>query len=167
MASLRWAKQNTTIWYAGWMITVVIGSLLQVLLLSLGGLGKLITLLLLIAGLTLTAILRKRYANSMERIFRFNYKEVESAVRVVFKNKHIGFHRETEEDLYMFKFSWPSLTLTIEDHVYFDIHMNPQPASKVTLHGVNAKNKGLAEMLAKYIDEVDNQGLVQTKSLWW
>lgn len=166
MKSLRWAKQNTTIWYGGWVITAIVCSVTRTLLLSQGGTGLLITILVLIAGLTLTGILRNRYANSMERILLFDYKEVESAVRVVFKDKNIRFSRNTEEELYIFKFSWPNLTLTIERHTFLDIQMAPQPATKVTLHGVSAKNKGLSEMLAKYIDEVDNQGLVQTKPLW-
>ena len=166
MRSLRWAKQNTTIWYSGWVITIIVCSVMRTLLLSLGGMGLLITILVLIVGLTLTGILRNRYANSMERVLLFNYEEVESAVRVVFKDKNIRFSRNTEEELYIFKFSWPNLTLTIERHTFLDIHMAPQPATKVTLHGVNAKNQGISEMLAKYIDEVDNQGLVQTKPLW-
>ena len=106
MKSLRWVKQNTTIWYGRWVITAIVCSVTRILLLSQGGTGLLITILVLIAGLTLTGILRNRYANSMERILLFDYKEVESAVRVVFKDKNIRFSRNTEEELYIFKFSW-------------------------------------------------------------
>lgn len=166
MRSLRWAKQNTTIWYGGWIITTIICSMIQILLLSLGGMGKLITIFVLIAGLGLTAILRDRYANSMERVLLFDNKDVESAVRVVFKQKNIRFYRQTEEDSYIFKFSWPSLILTVKPDTFVDVHMNPQPATKVTLCNVNAKNQGLAEMLAKYLDEIDDHGLSKTKSLW-
>ncbi len=166
MKSLRWAKQNTTIWYGGWLITAIIGSVTQILLLSLGRIGLLINLLVLIAGLTLTAILRNRYANSMERILLSNYKEVQSAIGVVFKNKNIRFYRQSEDQLYIFKFSWPALILIIEPHIFLGVHMNPQPATKLTLKGLNGQNQEISQILIKYIDEIDHYGLVQTKPLW-
>jgi hypothetical protein len=105
---------------------------------------------------SLAFILKNRFANSMVRILKFDYEELERDFRIVFKNKYIRFYRRSEEDAYRYEFPGHRLSMTVQPYWLFS-DMNPQPATLVTLRLLNAKNKAFAEMLADSIDEMADQ----------
>lgn len=159
MAPSRWQKQHIYFQSIVWAISAVISFLLLILLLSLNlGIetaGVLFIAVFAITRVSLAFILKNRYANSMVRVLKFDYEEIERDFRIVFKNNHIRFYRKSEEDAYHYEFPGHSLSMTVQPHwLSFE---NKQPATKVTLRVLNAKNKAFAEMLAASIDEMADQ----------
>lgn len=102
METSRWQKQNIYLWEVVWGISAVIATLLLVLLVLLGlGIetaGIFFIVVFVIMRVLLAFILKNRYANSMVRILKFDYKKIEHDFRIVFKNKNINFYQKSEED---------------------------------------------------------------------
>jgi hypothetical protein len=161
MASSHWQKQNSNIRNIVRVVALVIAILLSILFVSLGLLGIAQTSLLFLAlfmatEVILAFILKNRYANSMVRVLKFDYEEIERDFRLVFKEKHIRFYRRSEEDAYRYEFPGHSLNMTVQPH-WVQRDPNSQPVTKVTLYELSAKNEAFAEMLAEAIDEMANQ----------
>ena len=106
--------------------------------------------------IALALIFKNRYANSMVRILKFDYEEIERDFRIVFKKNNIRFYRKSEEDVYCYEFPGRSLSMTVQPY-WLSSDINLQPVTKVTLRVLNAKNKAFAEMLADSIDELADQ----------
>lgn len=159
MVSSRWQKQHIYFQPIVWAISAVLSLLLIILLLSLGyGIEMASVFFIVVFAITrisLAFILKNRFANSMVRILKFDYGEIERDFRTVFKNKYIRFYRKSEEDAYLYEFPGHSLNMTVQPY-WLSLDMN-QPATKVTLHILNANNKEFAEMLADSIDEMADQ----------
>ncbi len=102
--------------------------------------------------------LRDRFANSMVRILKFNYEELERDFRMVFTDKHIRFNQKPEEDAYRYEFPDHSLSMIVQPHWIIKSFTMP-PITKVTLRDLTAKNEAFAEMLAESIDEMARQCL--------
>jgi hypothetical protein len=105
-----------------------------------------------IMRVSLAFIFKNRFANSMVRILKFDYEEIERDFRIVFKNKNIRFYRRSEEDAYRYEFPGHSLSMTAQP--YWLSPDREQPATRLTLYVLNAKNEAFAEMLADSIDEM-------------
>jgi hypothetical protein len=148
MVSSRWQKQHIHFRRIVWGISAVISILLIILLLFLGfGIevaGALFIAVFLITRISLAFIFKNRYANSMVRILKFDYKELERDFRTVFKNKYIRFYRRSEEDAYRYEFPGHSLSMTAQPY-WLSSDMDRQPVTKVTLRVLNAKNEAFAE----------------------
>ncbi len=159
MASSRWQKQHIYFQSIIWAISAIISFLLLILFLSLNlGIemaGVLFIAIFAITRVSLAFILKNRYANSMVRVLKFDYEEIERDFRIVFKNNHIRYYRKSEEDAYRYEFPGHSLSMTVQPH--WLSYESKQPATKVTLRVLNAKNKAFAEMLAASIDEMADQ----------
>jgi hypothetical protein len=159
MASSRWQKQHIHFQRIVWAVSAVIATLLIILMLLLGfGIevaGVFFILVFAIMRVSLAFIFKNRYANSMVRVLKFNYEEIERDFRVVFKNKNIRFYRRSEEDTYRYEFPGHSLSMTVQP--YWLSPDNKQPVTKLTLYELTAKNEAFAEMLAESIDEMANQ----------
>ncbi len=159
MGSSRWQKQNIYLREVVWGISAVISVLLFILLFSLGlGIetaGVLFIVVFIIMRVSLAFILKNRNPNSMVRILKFDYEEIERDFRIVFKNKNIRFYRKSEEDSYRYEFPGHSLSMTVQP--YWLSSDSEQPATKLTLRLLNAKNEAFAEMLADSIDEMADQ----------
>jgi len=159
MAASRWQKQHIHFQRIVWGISAVVSIFVIILLLLLGFrievAGVFFILVFAITRISLAFILNNRFANSMVRILKFDYEEIERDFRIVFKNKNISFKRISEEDVYRYEFPWHRLSMTVEP--YWLSPDSEKPATKVTLQILNAKNKAFAEMLAKSIDEMADQ----------
>ncbi len=160
MGSSRWQKQHIYFRSIVWAVSAVISILLIILLLSLGFrievAGIFFIVVFAIMRISLAFIFKNRYANSMVRILKFDYEEIERDFRIVFKKKNIRFYRKFEEDAYCYEFPGRSLSMTVQPY-WLSSDMNLQPVTKVTLRVLNAKNKAFAEMLADSIDEMADQ----------
>lgn len=160
MVSSRWQKQHIHFQRIVWGVSAVISILLIILLLSLGfGVevaGVFFLVVFAIMRVSLAFIFKNRYANSMVRILKFDYEEIERDFRIMFKNKNIRFYRRSEEDAYRYEFPGRRLSMTVQPY-WMSIDMNQQPVTKVTLLELNAKNEEFAEMLAESIDEMADQ----------
>ena len=156
MVSSRWQKQHIHFQRIVWAVSAVISILLIILLLSLGfGIevaGVFFIVVFVIMRVSLAFIFKNRYANSMVRILKFDYEEIERDFRIVFKNKNIRFYRRSEEDAYRYEFPGHSLSMTVQP--YWLSPDSEQPVTKVTLYELTAKNEAFAEMLADSIDEM-------------
>ncbi len=159
MGTSRWQKQHIHFQGIVWGISAVISFLLIILLLLLGfGMemaGIFFIVVFAILRISLAFIFKNRFGNSMVRILKFEYEEIERDFRIVFKNKNISFKRKSEEDAYRYEFPWHSLSMTVQP--YWLSPDSGQPATKVTLYELTAKNKAFAEMLADSIDEMAAQ----------
>ena len=159
MVSSRWQKQHIHFQRIVWAVSAVISILLIILLLLLGFrievAGVFFIVVFAIMRVSLAFIFKNRYANSMVRILKFDYEEIERDFRILFKNKNISFKRISEEDAYRYDFPWHSLSMIVQPH--WLSYESEQPATKVTLRVLNAKNKEFAEMLAEAIDEMADQ----------
>ena len=159
MASSRWQKQHIYFQSIIWAISAIISFLLLILFLSLNlGIemaGVLFIAIFAITRVSLAFILKNRYANLMVRVLKFDYEEIERDFRIVFKNNHIRYYRKSEEDAYRYEFPGHNLSMTVQPH--WLSYESKQPATKVTLRVLNAKNKAFAEMLAASIDEMADQ----------
>ena len=159
MKSSRWQKQHIRFQSIVWAISAAISILLIILLLLLGftiemaGVFSIISFVIL--RVLLALILKNRYANSMVRILKFDYEELERDFRIVFKNQNISFKRHSEEDAYRYEFPWYRLSMTVQP--YWLSPDRERSATKVTLYELTAKNKAFAEMLAASIDEMADQ----------
>lgn len=160
MVSSRWQKQHIYFRSIVWGISAVISILLIIILLLLGfGMevaGVFFIVVFVIMRVSLAFILNNRFANSMVRILKFDYEELERDFRTVFKNKYIRFNRRSEEDAYRYEFPGHSLSMIVQPY-WLSSDMDRQPVTKVTLRILNAKNKAFAEMLADSIDEMADQ----------
>lgn len=159
MVSSRWQKQHIHFWGIVWGVSAVLSILLLIVLLSLGfGLevaGVFFIVVFVIMRVSLAFIFNNRFGNSMVRVLKFDYEEIERDFRIIFKNKNISFKRTSEEDAYRYDFPWHGLSMIVEPH--WLSYESKQPATKVTLRVLNAKNKAFAEMLAEAIDEMADQ----------
>jgi hypothetical protein len=159
MKSSRWQKQHIHFQGIVWGISAVISILLVILLLLLGFrmevAGVFFILIFVIMRISLAFLLKNRLANSMVRILKFDYEEIERDFRIVFKENNIRFYRKSEEDAYHYEFPGHNLNMIAQPYwLSSDIK---QPVTKVTLRVLNAKNKEFAEMLADSIDEMAEQ----------
>lgn len=165
MVSSRWQKQHIHFQGLVWGISTVISILLIILLLLLGfGIevtGVFFIVVFFIVRVSLAFIFKNRYANSMVRILKFDYEEIERDFRIVFKEKNIRFYRNSEDDAYRYEFPGHSLSMTVQPY-WLSIDMN-KPVTKVTLHVLTAQNKAFAEMLAESIDDMAAQLTVGKK----
>lgn len=159
MVSSHWQKQHIYFQRIVWSISAVLTILLFILLLSLEvGMetaGVIFIAVFVIMRILLAFILKNRFANSMVRILKFNFEELERDFRIVFKNKNIRFYRKSEEEAYRYEFPGRRLSMNVQP--YWLSPDSKQSATKVTLRLLNAKNKEFAEMLADSIDEMVNQ----------
>ncbi|MBK7897153.1 MAG: hypothetical protein IPJ90_20170 [Anaerolineaceae bacterium] len=160
MDASRWQKQHIHFQKIVWATSAVISVLLLILLWSLGfGLetaSVTFILVFLVMRVSLAFILKNRYANTMVRVLKFDYEELERDFRTVFKNKFIRFYRKSEEDAYFYEFPGHNLSMTVQPY-WLSNDMNVKPVTKVTLLILTAKNKPFAEMLADSIDEMVEQ----------
>jgi len=158
MGSSHWQKQNTHLKKVVWLVSAVISILLLILLLSLGlgieAAGALFVVAFFLLRVSLAFIYKNHFANSMVRILKFDYKEIERDFRIVFKNKYIRFYRKSTEDAYCYEFPGHNLSMIVRPYWLADYM---QPATLVTLQELNAKNEAFAEMLAEAINEVIDQ----------
>ena len=156
MVSSRWQKQHIHFQRIVWAVSAAISILLIILLLSFGfGIEVAGVFFILVFGImrvSLAFIFKNRYANSMVRILKFDYEEIERDFRIVFKNKNIRFYRRSEEDAYRYEFPGHRLSMTIPP--YWLSPDSERPFTKVTLYELTAKNEAFAEMLAGSIDEM-------------
>jgi hypothetical protein len=159
MVSSRWQKQHIHFQRIVWAVSAVVSILLIILLLLLGFrievAGVFFIVVFAIMRVSLAFIFKNRYANSMVRILKFDYEEIERDFRIVFKNKNIRFYRRSEEDTYRYEFPGRSLSMTVQP--YWLSPDNEKPVTKVTLYELTAKNEAFAEMLADSIDEMADQ----------
>lgn len=161
MVSSRWQKQHSYFQAIVWAVSAVISTLLIIILLLLGfGIemaGVFFIIVFLAMRVLLAFLLKNRFANSMVRILKFDYEEIEREFRMLFKHKYIRYHRKLEEDAYHYEFPGHSLSMTVEPYWLLFMDPNQQKATKITLRILNAKNKEFAEMLADSIDEMAAQ----------
>ena len=158
MVSSRWQKQNMNLWKIVWAAAAIISFLLFMLLFLLGwrmeAAGVIFIAVFFGLRILLAFLLKNRFANSMVRILKFNYEELERDFRTVFKNKYIRFIRRSEEDAYHYEFPGHHLNMTVKPYwLSGDI----QSVTLVTQHGLTAKNQAFAEMFAEAIDEMAEQ----------
>ena len=155
MISSHWQKQHVNFQSIVWGASATISILLIILMLLLGfGIemaGIFFILVFAILRISLAFIFKNRYANSMVRILKFDYEEIERDFRILFKNKNIRFYRKFEEDAYCYEFPGYNLTMTAKPYW---LSSDLPSCSKVTLSVINAKNEAFAEMLANSIDEM-------------
>lgn len=156
MVSSRWQKQHIHFQRNVWAVSAAISILLIIFLLSLGfGIevaGVFFLVIFAIMRVSLAFIFENRYVNSMVRILKFDYEEIERDFRIVFKNNNIRFYRRSEEDAYRYEFPGHHLSMTIQP--YWISPDSERPFTKATLYKLNAKNKAFAEMVADSIDEM-------------
>lgn len=160
MVSSRWQKQYIYFRSIVWAVSAVISILLIILLSSFGfgieAASIAFIVIFVITRVLLAFIFNNRYANSMVRVLKFDYKEIERDFRMVFKEKNIRFYRKFEEDAYCYEFPGRNLSMIVQPY-WLSSDMSLQPVTKVTLRILNAKNKAFAEMLADSIDEMADQ----------
>ena len=156
MVSSRWQKQHIHLQRIVWAVSAVISILLIILLLLLGFEVEVASVFFIVVfaimRISLAFIFKNRFANSMVRILKFDYEEIERDFRIVFKNKNIRFYRRSEEDAYRYEFPGHNLSMTAKP--YWLSPDSERPATKVTLYELTAKNEAFAEMLADSIDEM-------------
>ena len=166
MVSSRWQKQNSSRSnIAFWVLLLSIMAIgFPAALFRLeGGTAVIASIMGLVAGFVLAFALLKRQANSMVRVLKFNYKEIERFFRILFKDNHIHFHRKTEEDAYRYDFPGRNeLSMTIQPYMLLNLGFKDQdgsvlPATKITLSELSAENEAFAEKLAHLIDEMANK----------
>ena len=158
MVSSRWQKQHIHFQSIVWGVSAVISILLVILLLLLGfGIevaGIFFIAIFVILRISLAFIFKNHFGNSMVRVLKFDYEEIERDFRMVFKDKNIRFYRKSEEDAYYYEF--PGHSLVMISQPYW-LSGDMKPVTKVTLRILTAKNKAFAEMLAESIDDMVNQ----------
>ena len=157
MVSSRWQKQHIYFQPIVWAASAII-SFLTIIILMWFGVGVEVAsasfiVVFAVMRVSLAFLLKNRFANSMVRILKFDYEELERDFRILFKNKYIRFQRKSEEDAYFYDFPGRHLSMTVQPY-WFSSDINQPPATKVVLRILNAKNKEFAEMLASSIDEM-------------
>ena len=162
MLSSHWQKQHIYFGSIVWGISAIISLLLISLMLSLGFgfevAGVFFLVVFAILRVSLGFLFKNRYGNSLVRTLKFDYEEIERDFRILFKDKHIRFNQNLEEDNYNYEFPGHSLTMTVQPH-WIQVEQGSQPVTKVTLYELTAKNKEFAEMLAESIDVMANHRL--------
>ncbi|MEZ4591979.1 MAG: hypothetical protein R3D55_12685 [Chloroflexota bacterium] len=157
MAASRWQKQNIYFQPIVWASSAIISFLLILILSSLGWGIEVASASFLVAFVVLRValafVLKNRFTNSMVRVLKFDYEELERDFRTLFKLKFIRFYRKIEEEAYSYEFPGRDLRMTVRPY-WLNSDMSQPPATKVTLRIVNAQNKEFAEMLADSIDEM-------------
>ena len=98
---------------------------------------------------TLAFVFKNRFGNSLIRVLKFDFEELERDFRFVFKEQSIRFLRTMEEETYFYEFPGHNLTMTVEP---FWVSADMKPATKVTLHLLNQQNQAFAFKLAEAID---------------
>ncbi len=165
MVSSRWEKQNTARFnIAFWIVLVSIMAIgFPAALFGLTGWSAVIaSIIALITGFVLAFILVRRQADSMIRVIKFAYQDIERDFRILFKVNNIQFNRKTEEDAFQYFFPGNTLSMTIQPYSLLNLGVKGQkelilPATKITLGELNAENEAFADKLAKLIDEMENQ----------
>ena len=158
MASSRWQKQNKHIQNIIRIIALVISILLSILFLLLELLDIVYLSLIFLTVFTITEvtwlfIIKNHFADSLVRVLKFDYEELDFDFRMLFKNNQIRFYRELKEDSYQYEFPGHSLFMTAQLHWISRDQLIPA-ATKITLHTVTAKNEAFAQTLADAIDEM-------------
>lgn len=157
MVASRWQRQNIYFQPIVWAASAIISFLVVIVLFSLGWGVEVASASFLVAfvalRILLAFVLKNRFTNSMVRILKFDYEELEREFRIVFKNKFIRFHRKSEDDAYLYDFPGRNLSMMVQPY-WLNSDMSQPPATKITLRVLNAKNKEFAEMLADSIDEM-------------
>ncbi len=157
MGAARWQKQNLNFQKAVWGVSAVIAILVVILMVLLGYsievAGVFFLVIFAVLRISLAFIFKNRFANSMVRVLKFEYEEIERDFRFVFKDKNILFYRKSEDETYYYEFPGRGLRMTVEPY-WPTLDMNAPPVTKVTLYEMTAKNKEFAEMLAGAIDEM-------------
>lgn len=164
MVSSRWEKQNTSRFnIAFWVLLVSIFAIgFPAALLGLEGRSALAASIIgLMAGIVLAFVLLRRYANSMIRVLKFDYEDIERDFRLLFKDNNIPFNRKNEEEAFRYNFPGQNLSMTIQPYQLLNLGVEDQkalilPATKITLGELNAENQAFAEKLAGLIDEMAN-----------
>ena len=160
MVTSRWQKQNIYFQPIVWSASAIISFLAVIILFSLGWGVEVASASFLVSFVALRIflafVLKNRFTNSMVRVLKFDYEEIERDFRIVFKNKFIRFHRTSEDDFYLYEFPGRNLSMKVQPY-WLNSDMRQPPATKVTLRLVNAQNKEFAEMLANSIDEMADQ----------
>jgi hypothetical protein len=157
MAPSGWQKQHIHFQKIVWAVSGVTSGLLIILLLVLGYrvevAGIFFLVLFAFLRVVLAVIFKDRMANSLVRLLKFDYEEIERDIRMVFKNKGIRFYRRVEEDVYRYEF--PGRNLSMIAQPYWISLERARPYTKLTLYKLTAKNEAFAEMLAEAIDEME------------
>ena len=162
MVSTRWQKQHSYFGIITWGISAAISLLLITFMMLLGywseeaWLTLFFIFVFIIMRVFLGYLLKNRFGNSLVRLLKFDYEEIERDFRILFRDKHIRFNRNLEEDNYSYEFPGYSLTMFVKP---WWVNLEQGPVTKVTLYELTAKNKAFAEMLAESIDEMANQRL--------
>ena len=160
MGSSGWQRQHIHFRSIVWGVSAIFSILLIILMVWLGYeievAGVFFIVVFVITRVSLALLLNNRYANSMVRILKFDYEEIERDFRMIFKKNSIRYYREVEEDAYCYEFPGRNLSMTVQPH-WLSMDMTQQPVSKVTLRVLNEKNKAFADMLADSIDEMAGQ----------
>ncbi len=166
MVSSRWEKQNSSMFNIAFLIVLV--SIMAIgfpaALFGLEGEAAVVASAIgLIVGFVVAFVLLKHQANSMVRVLKFNYKEIERFFRILFKDNNIQFNRKTEEDAYRYNFPGRNeLSMTIQPYFLLNLGYKGQdesmlPATKITLGELSTENEVFAEKLADLIDEMANR----------
>ena len=158
MASSRWQKQNTHIQNIVRIIAFVISILLSILFLSLKlldivNLSLIFLTIFMITEVSWLFILKNHFADSLVRVLKFDYEELDWDFRMLFKNNQIRFYRELKDDSYRYEFPGHSLFMTVQRHWISRDQLIPA-ATKITLHKVIAKNEAFAQTLADTLDDM-------------
>ena len=74
----------------------------------------------------------------MVRILNFDYEEIESDFRIVFKENHIQYKYKIEDDAYCYEFPWRRLSMTVQPYW---LSYDGKPVSKVTLYKLTPKKR--------------------------
>ncbi len=158
MVSTRWQKQHIHFQSIVWASSAIISILFMILLLLLGFriemAGIFFIVVFVITRLLLAFAFKNRYGNSMVRILKFDYEDIERDFRILFKDKNIRFYRKSKDDAYYYEFPGHSLSMTAQPYW---LSGDKGPVTKVTLYELTAQNEAFAEMLAESIDEMANQ----------
>jgi hypothetical protein len=174
MVSSRWDKQNTARFnIAFWTLLIsimIIG--FPAWLFELKGWPALVASIIgLAAGFVLAFTLLKHQANSMIRVLKFSYEEIERDFRILFKDNNIHFNRKTEEDAYHYHCpGFRNLGMTIQRYDLLNLGVKNQnemvlSATKITLADLDPENKVFAENLAGLIDEMASNLSKQSKNV--
>ncbi|MFK7805254.1 MAG: hypothetical protein AB8G95_26720 [Anaerolineae bacterium] len=160
MISAHWQKQHAhfgkIIWGVSLAISILVITLMLLLDFSIEVVGIFFILIFALLRISLAYIFKDRYGNTMVRVLKYDYEELERPFRMIFKDKNIRFYRNTEDDAYSYDFPGHSLTMTVQPH-WVQLEQGAKPHAKVTLHELSAKNEKFADMLSKAIDEIANQ----------
>ncbi|MCA9919334.1 MAG: hypothetical protein KC445_15350 [Anaerolineales bacterium] len=157
MVASHWQRQNIYFKQIVWGVSIGLSLVLLIIFLLLGFeatvAGEFFIIFFFATRILLAFILKNRYANSMVRILKFNYEELEREFRLVFKDKVIRYHRKMDEDTYSYEFPGHNLRMIVEPYWLF-MDQSQKSATKVTLRELNANNEAFGNMVADSINEM-------------